>query len=605
LNKHARVESILTSMNLAQKIGQMTQSERLEASPDDVRKYHLGSILSGGGSHPQGNGVADWLRMADEFWDASMDGAQGRVPVPILYGVDAIHGNNNVRSATIFPHNIGLGAAHDVALMQRIAKVTAREILATGVDWTFAPTLAVAQDIRWGRTYESYSADTTLVCDYAGPFITALQENVGEDGVIACAKHWVGDGGTTYGIDQGETTLAWDEFEALHLAPYYQALEAGVLTVMVSFNSWNGDKCHGHKYLVTDILKGRLGFSGMVVSDWDGIDYLAEDYTEAVCQAVNAGIDMFMVPKRWREFIKALTILVENGRVSMARIDDAVRRILTLKDISGLLDNPRPSARKWSADPGFGSTAHRQVALEAVRKSLVLLKNDAALLPLSKTARVLVAGRNANNIGHQCGGFTLSWQGETSNDTIKGSSIWDGISALAANASLSVDGTGVEADASSHDVAIVVIGERPYAEGMGDIRSGEHMLVEMGSKIKGSMNVLEPYGRSLVLADLHPEDLQCIKNITSAGVPVIVVMVSGRPLVVNAELQEAAAFVAAWLPGSEGLGVAQVLFGEHDFSGSLSFAWPANDVGEGVEPGATALFPMGYGLDYASVKPQA
>jgi beta-glucosidase len=592
------VEGLLGRMSLEQKIGQMTQAERAFVTPEEVTRYHLGSILSGGGSCPGDNTPADWVTMNDAYWAAAMKPAPGHEPIPLLYGVDAIHGNANVRGATVFPHNIGLGAAHDPDLVERVAQVTAREILATGVEWTFAPTLAVARNDRWGRTYESYAEDPEIVTAYAGRFVRGLQGDLGRDAVVACAKHWVGDGGTTDGLDQGDTAVSRDELQRLHVAPYRAALDAGVLTVMVSFSSWNGDKCHAHRALITDVLKGELGFRGLVVSDWNGIDYLAPDYAEAVALAVNAGIDMFMVTERWQEFIEHLTRHVRAGTVPLARIDDAVRRILTVKHAYGLFDRPRPAERHWSAHPSFGSREHREVAREAVRKSLVLLKNRDGLLPLAKRARILVAGKSAHNRGHQCGGFTVAWQGKTDNASIEGgTSVWEGIRAVAPNAVLSVDGSA--AGRESFDVAVVVIGERPYAEGMGDIRTKGRP--EPGSQPRGYGQLLEPYGSTLELAALHPEDLRTIRRITAAGIPAAVVLISGRPLVVNAELDAATAFVAAWLPGSEGQGVADVLFGDWDFQGRLAFSWPrhpSDNVNRGDEP-YDPLFPYGYGLNMA------
>ncbi|MGB5675881.1 MAG: glycoside hydrolase family 3 protein, partial [Gemmatimonadota bacterium] len=504
---------------------------------------------------------------------ASMAEDDGHLPIPLLYGVDAIHGNANLRGATVFPHNIGLGAASDPDLLERIAQVTAREVLATGVEWTFAPTLAVARSVRWGRTYESYSEDPEIVGAYAARFVAGLQDAPDEAGVVACAKHWVGDGGTSAGIDQGDANLSRAELERAHIAPYREAIASGVLTVMASLSSWNGEKCHGHRLLLTDVLKGELGFRGFVVSDWDGTDQLDADYATAIELAVNAGVDMFMVPEKWKEFIDHLKSHVLRGAVAMERIDDAVRRILAVKLAYGLFDRPRPAERRWSNDPGFGSTEHREVAREAVRKSLVLLKNDDSVLPLDRHARILVAGRNADDRGHQCGGFTVAWQGTTGNSLIEGgTSIWEGIREVAPGAVLSVDGS--EARSGGFDTAIVVIGERPYAEGMGDIRAAGP--VAPGSQIVLETANLDPYGGTLELAKLHPEDLETIRTIAAEGIPVVAVLVSGRPLVVNRELESAAAFVAAWLPGSEGAGVADVLFGDHDFQGKLSFSWPGS-----------------------------
>lgn len=598
-----KVDALLSRMNLDQKLGQMTQAERMSITPDDVFRYHIGSVLSGGGSAPGNNLPADWVAMNQDYWVASMTEDEQHLAIPVLYSVDAVHGNNNVRGATLFPHNIGLGAAHDPDLIRRIATATAREILATGVDWTFAPTLAVARNIHWGRTYESFSEDPAVVASYAGQFVLGMQGDLGADGVIACAKHWVGDGGTNNGIDQGESTLSRDELERIHIKPYHAAIAEGVLTVMASFNSWNGDKCHGNKYLLTDVLKKEMNFNGFIVSDWDGVDYLSEDYFDAVALAVNAGIDMFMVSETWLEFIDALKRHVKRGSVAMDRIDDAVRRILAVKIAFGLFEKPGPEKRTWSKHESFGSAEHRAIAREAVRKSLVLLKNEDSVLPLDRNARILVAGKNADNRGHQCGGFSIAWQGTSGNEFVEGgTSIWEGIREAAAGATLSADAYGADADPDQHDIAIVVIGERPYAEGMGDIRSGDQVLVEAGSQIKGIMNVLEPYGNTLELARLHPEDLRTIKTIAEKDIPIVVVLISGRPLVVNQELDACSAFVAAWLPGSEGQGIADVLFGEHDFHGKLSFSWPdlASDGTDRNNNRVSPLFPLGYGLTYAN-----
>jgi beta-glucosidase len=479
--------------------------------------------------------------------------------------------------------------------MERIGRVTAREVLATGLEWVFAPTLAVARDERWGRTYESYSEDPEIVRAYAGRFVSALQGDLKQDGVLVCAKHWVGDGGTTHGIDQGDTALSLAELEKIHIAPYYTAIGSGALTVMASYNSWNGNKCHGHRYLLTELLKKEMGLKGFILSDWNGTDQLAADFGDAIALAVNAGVDMFMVPEKWKRFIAELRNHVQKGTVPQERIDDAVRRILTVKFAYGLFDRPRPAKRPWSNHASFGSSEHRAVAREAVRKSLVLLQNQDGILPLKKDARILVAGKNAHDRGHQCGGFTVEWQGTSGNDAIAGgTSIWEGVRAVAPDAVLSVDGSAAET--GEFDVAIAVIGEKPYAEGLGDLRA--YGRVALGSGMERPDLVLEPYGGTLELATTHPEDIQTIKNITTKGIPVVAVLVSGRPLVVNQELEESAAFVAAWLPGSEGQGVADVLFGDFDFQGRLAFSWPANPdqaPNRGDEPDES-LFPFGYGL---------
>ena len=586
LTKEMSIEKQISEMSLAQKVGQMTMGERMHVTPQDVRDYFLGSVLSGGGSHPGDSTAEDWAQMNDEYWEATMgDGGFG---IPILFGVDAVHGHNNLKNATIFPHNIGWGAARDPELMRRYSEVTAKEILASGIEWNFAPTLAVVQDPKWGRTYEGFGNDPVLCGEYGKAYVEGHQGSTPADGVIACVKHWVGDGGTLHGIDQGETSLPFEELEATHISPYYPALESGVLSVMVSFNSWNGDKCHGHKQLVTDVLKEKLEFDGIVVSDWDGIDYLDDDYDVAVRLSVNAGIDMFMVPDKWKQFIEAAIRQVEEGHIPESRIDDAVRRILSVKSRYGLFSKPRPSERFNTDASVVGTEAHRAVAREAVRKSLVLLKNDDATLPVSADKRILVAGKSANSLGNQCGGWTLSWQGLSDNPEVVGTSVWEGIAAIAPGAELSADLSGSEADPEKHDVAIVVIGETPYAEGFGDIRPDDNVLIEAGSMIKGSMNPLEPYARSQVAAEIHPEDLACIERIAATGVPVVAIMISGRPLVVDRELDAASAFVAAWLPGSEGAGIAEVLTGQSDFTGRLPMPWP-REAGE---------FPAGYGLGY-------
>jgi beta-glucosidase len=394
--------------------------------------------------------------------------------------------------------------------------------------------------------------------------------------MMACAKHWVGDGGTTHGIDQGETTVSWEELRKVHIEPYLGALDADVQSVMVSFNSWNGDKCHGHKHLLQEVLKGQLGFDGFVISDWDGIDYLDDDYRECVRLSVNAGIDLFMVSEKWQQFIAALLDLVASGEVVMSRIDDAVRRILNVKHRYGLFDRPSPANRKWSNHESFGSEAHRAVAREAVQKSLVLLKNRHDLLPLKPARKIVVTGRLADDVGAQCGGFTIAWQGQTGSDSVPGAtSIWQGIKAIAPDSQLMETGDVETLATDDVDAAVVVIGENPYAEGMGDIRESENVVVEAGSQIKGSLKVLGPYGTSLRHQDLHPEDLELLISLSGKNIPTIVVFIAGRPSDVSAEISLADSFVAAWLPGSEGAGVADVLFGNTSFVGQLPCPWPS------------------------------
>ncbi len=464
-------------------------------------------------------------------------------------------------------------------------------MLATGLDWNFAPTLAVVQNVQWGRTYESFSDDPSLVAAYAEAFVRGMQGALDDDGVLACAKHWIGDGATSEGIDQGDAALSPEALEQTHLPPYLAALRAGVQTVMVSFNSVNGIKCHAHRELLTGLLKERLGFRGLVVSDWDGVDQVADDLDEAIARAVNAGVDMIMCAADWRRRLSGLAAGVASGAIPMTRIDDAVRRILRVKVRAGLLDRARPAERPWAASETFGSAAHRAVAREAVRRSLVLLQHDGEVLPLRASQRILVAGKHADDVSHQCGGFSAAWQGTHGNDAIVGgTSIWQGIQAVAPAATLSVDGSA--ADPTQHDVAVVVIGEMPYAEGMGDIRPGGRITPPLPG---GLFTVnLEPYGTTLELASRHPEDLATIEAIRARGIPVVVVLLSGRPLLVDRELAASQAFIAGWLPGSEGAGLADVLFGAYPFTGVLPVTWPA----EAPTPDghAPVRFPRGYGL---------
>lgn len=601
-----KIKKILSKMTLEQKVGQMTQAELLNVTPEEVRKYHIGSVLSGGGSVPGENKLSDWVEMNDEFWESSTIVEDLNLKIPPIYGIDAIHGNNNVKGAVIFPHNIGLGAANDPDMIERIGQITAKEVLASGLDWTFGPTIGVARNDHWGRTYECYSEDSKIVADYSERMVKGLQNEFGDAGIVACAKHWAGDGATVNGVDQGHILLSEEELRRIHVPAYIRAIEAGVQTVMIALMHWNWVKCHGHQYLITGLLKEQLKFDGFTISDWDGVNYVADNYYDATMISTNAGLDMFMISERWKEFIENMILNVEEGRIPMERIDDAVSRILRVKLRYGLLDKPRPSKRFYSMHECFGSAEHRDVAREAVRKSLVLLKNEKNILPLSKDSRILVAGKNANDRGNICGGFTVDWQGVHGNDKIiGGTSIWEGIKEIAPNAELDKSKLGYGADPKKHDAAIVVIGEEPYAEMMGDVRKGDYWTertpdspIELAPHLTGCGH----YSQTLDLEQTHPMDLQTIKNITDRGVPVIVVLISGRPLVVNSELELSTAFVAAWLPGSEGKGVGEVLFGDYDFKGKLTFSWPGNDdenwnVGdENYNP----LFPYGYGLTYST-----
>jgi beta-glucosidase len=626
-NIERNISELLDKMNLDQKVGQIVQAERQFITPQEVKKYHIGSILSGGGSTPGDNRPEDWIKMNDAYWLASMEEDDNHLAIPIIYGIDAVHGNSNVRGAVIFPHNIGLGAARDPDLIERIAVVTAREIAVTGIDWNFAPTISVARNDHWGRTYESYSENPEIVCEYTPRFIKGLQGNFDEDNVIACVKHWVGDGATEHGIDQGDACVSEEELRRIHIPPYKLAIQADVLTIMVSLNSWNQVRCHGHKYLITNLLKNELGFQGIVVSDWDGINIISDDYAEAAIIGLNAGLDMFMITDKWKIFIEHIKTAVQKGQVPTERLDDAVQRILRVKFKFGMFTKPRPAKRKLANDKAiFGSKKHRDIAREAVRKSLVLLKNDNDILPLDKKARILVAGKNANSRGNQCGGFTIEWQGVNNNKSILGgTSIWEGIRAVAPNAVLSIDGSGKDADPNKHDIGIAIIGELPYAEMFGDIHiaglsigkkmqevsskkseeiteTGDKNSVSLHKETSAAMPLLDEgsYGTNLYLHELHPEDIATIRNITSKVIPVVVIMVCGRPLVVNQELEASKAFVAAWLPGSEGQGVADVIFGDYDFKGRLSFSWPRyNDENWNIgDKGYNPLFPYGYGLTY-------
>ena len=579
----------LAAMSLAAKVGQMMQGEIANLTPADTREYALGSVLNGGGSWPSGDkraGVRDWLALADAHHEASLASASG---VPLLWGTDAVHGHNNVFGATIFPHNIGLGAAGDAALLERIGAATAAEVAATGIDWTFAPTLAVVRDDRWGRTYESYSEDPAIVCAFAERMLAGLQGRAGSEAflagnkVLATAKHFIGDGGTA-GIDQGDAVCSEATLRHLHGEGHIRALAAGAQVVMAAFNSWNGAKLHGHRYLLTDVLKAHMGFRGFVLSDWNGCQQLAEDPRQACAQAVNAGVDMLMVDQDWRRTLADLIDSVAAGEVAEERIDDAVRRILRVKMRAGLFDNAKPSARPF-AGRGLAPAAHRALARRAVRESLVLLKNNNALLPLQRNLNVLVAGAHADDIAKQCGGWTLTWQGDGNgnDDFPNGESILDGVrtAVTAGGGTVSFSPSG-DFD-KPPDVALVVFGEDPYAEGEGD----------------------RPH---LAFSAERSEPLALLRSLKARGVPVVSVFVTGRPLWVNPELNASDAFVVAWLPGSEGGGVADVLFrppagaAQQDFRGRLSFSWPRDPwqtaINRGDDP-YDPLFPYGFGLRYA------
>ena len=556
------LESLLARMTLDEKIGQMTQADRSSLrSEDDIGSYLLGSVLSGGGSSPPDATAAGWGEMHDRYQAIALG---TRLRIPIVYGIDAVHGHNNVRGAVVFPHNVGLGCTRDAALVERVARATAEEVAATGLGWTFSPCLAVARDERWGRTYESFGETPELAVEMGAAAVRGYQP-----GILACAKHYLADGGTAGGEDQGDARIDEATLREVHLPGYRSAVAAGVATVMASFSSWNGRKMHGNRHLLTDVLKGELGFQGFVVSDWAGIDQLPGDYAAQVEAAVNAGIDMVMVPDRYPEFISTLKGLVQSGRVPQSRIDDAVRRILREKIEAGLFTKPYADRALLAQ---VGSDAHRQVAREAVRRSLVLLRNHGHVLPLSKMARrIHVAGKNADDLGNQCGGWTMTWQGGSGAITT-GTTILQAIRSAVlggAQVTYSRDGSG----AAGADAAVVVIGETPYAEGRGD-RSD---------------------------LSLAAEDVAAVRAVEAAGVPTVVILVSGRPLILGDVERTADAILAAWLPGTEGAGVSDVLFGDFAPTGLLGHSWPRSmsqvpiNVGD---RGYNPLFPYGYGLSY-------
>ena len=597
----ARVEDLLARMTLAEKIGQMTQIEKNSINFTQVAALYIGSVLSGGGGSPAQNNAEDWAKMVDRYQSSAL---ATRLGIPLIYGVDAVHGHGNLQGATIFPQNIGLGAADDPDLMFRIGQATAEEMWATGIPWNFGPVVAVPQDIRWGRTYEGYSESTDLVTRLAVPYLEGLQntasETPGNIFALATAKHYLGDGGTTWGtsttssmgvqyqLDQGDMQMDETQVRALFLPPYQAAVDAGVGSVMASFSSWNGVKMHAQKYWLTDVLKNELGFEGFVVSDWGGIDQISPNYYEAVVTAINAGVDMNMVPYNAPTFISTLTKAVENGDVSMERIDDAVRRILIAKFELGLFE--QPFSRPEFLDT-VGSEAHREIAREAVRKSLVLLKNENEALPIDKkTPLIFVAGAGADDIGLQSGGWTIEWQGKPGNIT-PGTTILGGIQAAVNpetqviyeqsglfNEALDEDGNLLIAD-----VGIVVLAEKPYAEGVGDRED-----LSLSAAQIGLLNQMQERCKTLVL-----------------------ILLSGRPLVMTEVYPLVDGLIAAWLPGSEGNGVSDVLFGDYPFVGKTPYTWPRDNTqlpinlnNLGDKTGCEApLFPFGYGLGEAGSQP--
>ena len=575
----AQVKPLLARMTLDEKIGQMTQPDQTYIQDlSDIESLSLGSILSGGNSDPkEGNSLQAWTDLYDRLQQHTL---KSRLKIPLLYGVNAVHGHSNLLGAVIFPHNIGLGCTRNPALVEKVERVTAEEVRASGIQWAFAPCVTVPQDARWGRTFEGFSEDPQLVRQLGEAAVRGLQGNdlANPLAVLACAKHFIGDGGTAFGSvdqhgvpgnDQGDARVDEATLRRIHLQGYISAVNAGVGTIMPSYSSWNGVKVSGIKHLLTGILKDELGFEGFLISDYNAIDQVNNDFKKAIGISINAGMDMVMVPSRYKLYIADLKELVNEGTVPMARIDDAVTRILRVKFAMGLLDPNRSQLADRSLATTFGSPEHRQVGREAVRQSLVLLKNRNRVLPLAKTAaRIHVAGKNADDLGNQCGGWTIDWQGKSGNVTPGGTTVLAAIKKAAPGSQVtySADGTG----AAGATVGVVAIGERPYAEGNGDRPD----------------------------LSLAPEDVAAIDNMKAAGIPFVVVLFSGRPMILGGSLDKADAFIAAWLPGTEGDGIADVLFGDYKPTGKLSFAWPRSMDQYPHAKDTNPLFAYGYGLSY-------
>ena len=588
----AKLSALLARMTVEEKVGQIIQADIDSVTPEQVRRYNLGSVLNGGNSGPNKDNRAapsEWLALADAFWLASTDTSDGGVGIPVMWGTDAVHGQSKIIGATLFPHNIGLGAANDAELILRIGAITAKEIRVTGQDWTFAPTVAVARDDRWGRTYESYSEHPDIVRRYAAAMIEGVQGKIGTpafldgDHLVATVKHFVGDGGTENGVDTGNVVISEDELRDIHAPGYPAGIAAGAQVVMASYSSWQGQKMHGAKDLLTDVLIGRMGFDGFVVGDWNGHAHVPSCSETACAPAFNAGLDMFMAPNSWQGLYETTLKEVKSGAISQARLDEAVSRILRVKFRMGLMTAAKPSARanagQWQL---LGAPEHRAVAREAARKSLVLLKNNQGLLPLKANSKVLITGDGAHNIGKQCGGWTLTWQGtgNLNEHFPNGESFYQGL-----KKALSAGGGSIElSETGSYqerpDVAIVVFGEEPYAEFQGD---RPHLD--------------------------FPDDTALLQlaAFKQAGIPTVAVFLSGRPMWINPELNQSDAFIAAWLPGTEGGALADVILSQpdgsvhHDFTGKLSFSWPNDATGKPVNFGDQdyqPLFAYGYGLSY-------
>lgn len=596
----ARIDQLLAQMSLEQKVAQMIQADIGSITEADIREFRIGSVLNGGGQTPNNKVDAsprEWAVFADKLFQASLIPEPGKVPIPLMWGVDAVHGHGNVVGATLFPHNIALGATRNPALAQKIAAATAVEVAATGIDWNFAPSVAVARDIRWGRTYESFSEDPALVAQMGAAVVAGLQGPVGNAGfldpfhVLATAKHYIGDGGTLFGDDQGQTQGDEAELIRLHLPGYVAAIESGVQTIMASYSGWSGVNSHANKRLLTDLLKDHLGFDGFVVSDWQGIAHIHGCSIDSCPIAINAGVDLFMIPNApdWKNFYRNTLAQVWTGIIPVSRIDDAVRRILRVKLRAGLWKKPSPAYRLPALQPELvGHPAHRELARQAVRESLVLLKNN-GVLPLRADQTLLVAGPGADNLSMQSGGWSVTWQGrDVPNAHFPGAtSVFAGIEqaarAAGGRALLSVDG----AITTPVDAAIVVFGELPYAESNGDIQNLDTLELETRDK----------------------RALRLMRQLKSQGIPVVAVLLSGRPLWVNPALNAADAFVAAWQPGTEGAGVADVLLRlpdgkvNHDLKGRLPFSWPKDPCDAQTNIGDedyAPLFPVGFGLTYES-----
>ena len=591
-----KVSALLAKMTVEEKVGQVIQGDICCIKPADMKQYHLGSILAGGGSSPGNNErapAAEWLKLADEFYAASVDTSNGGVGIPMIWGIDAMHGHSNIVGAVLFPHNVGLGATHNPKLLGEIARVTAEQVRTTGIEWTFAPTVTVPQDDRWGRAYEGYSEDPNLVASFAGEFVKGLQGDPASPDflkgkrVISSTKHFLADGGTEGGRDQGDAKIPETELRDIHNAGYVPAIEAGVQTIMISFSSWNGQKLSGHKGLMTDVLKKRMNFDGFTVGDWNGHGQVAGCTNDNCAAAFNAGMDMFMAPDSWKGLYHNTLNQVKDGTIPMERLDDAVTRILRVKFRAGVFDGAAPSKRPLGGDfKMLASPEQRAIARDAVRQSLVLLKNNGGLLPLSANKHVLVTGDGADNIAKQNGGWTITWQGTglTNADFPGATSVWGGVKAAVktggGSAELSTDGSYKK----KPDYAIVVFGENPYAEFQGDLKV---------QTLPGSMT----------------QHLEIMKKLQDEKIPVVAILFSGRPLWQNRELNLANAYVAAWLPGTEGGGISDVLFRRkdgsvnHDFTGRLSFSWPRDATGTPLnvnrEP-YDPLFAFGFGLTYAA-----